>query len=262
VSETRLLRQIVAEEVEAAAGNREVVSTGSLRYTLNRGRNQGAYPDLLETRCFGRLLPATVRLKLHGFKEQWHAHRVAAPPADPTGAEAAHLVYQVRLPAGLLQRWLGQQPGLEVRIQMRVPATTTESLTEVAVQVQPLACNPQKGAELLAEVGPRILESLRNYLQLHTERRSEERFPYSTAVQVLPILPTQEAAAPFVARGKDISTRGLGLYLPCQPPSPYVHLQFAPGQRPPVAVPARIVRAQPLADGRVEVGLCFAWEGF
>jgi hypothetical protein len=168
----------------------------------------------------------------------------------------------VRLPAGLLQRCLGQKPGLEVRIQLRAPAMTTESLTEVAVQVLPLACNPRKGAELLTEVGPRVLESLRHYLQLHTERRSEERFPYSAAVQVLPVLPMQEAGVPFVAQGKDISTRGLGLCLPCQPPSPHVYLQFASGERPPVWVPARIVRVLPLDDVRVEVGLCFAWEGF
>jgi hypothetical protein len=81
-------------------------------------------------------------------------------------------------------------------------------------------------------------------------------------VQVSPILPTGEAGLPFVATGKDISTCGLGLLLPCRPPSAHVYLQFAPGGRLPVLVPARIVRVQALADGHYETGLCFAWDEF
>jgi hypothetical protein len=157
---------------------------------------------------------------------------------------------------------LGIKPALEVLIQLGVPAATAETLTGVTVQIQPRGCSPEKGAGLLAEVGPQVLASLRTFLQLHAERRSEERFPYPAAVQVHPLLPTGEVGTPFLAQGKDISTGGLGLYLPCRPPSLEVQLQFAPGQRPPVAVPARIVRYQPLADGRVEAGLCFAWDGF
>jgi serine/threonine protein kinase len=258
----RFVRQVVAEEVAAAAGKCEVRSTASLRYLLRRGDGRGACPCLLEARCFGRLLPGTVRLKLKGFQEQWRAERIAVGNPLPALAGPSLFVYYLRLPAPAWQRWLGMQPGLEVRVELKVPETTTESLTEVVVQIHPKDCKLEQGAEVLAAAGPLIVESLRKVLQLNTERRCEERFPYAGAVQVHPVLTNLEVAAPFVAQGKDISSRGLGLFLPCQPPSPCVYLQFAPGDRPAVAVPAHIVRAQPLPDGRVEAGLCYAWEGF
>jgi hypothetical protein len=256
---TQAQRQVVAEEVAAAAGNREVRGTASLRYTLHRGRDRGAVP-YLEARCFGRLLPGTVRLKLGGFQQEWQADLVETRTDALEEGVTAYVAYSVPLPASRWQRWLGRQPALEVRICLKVPATTTESLTEVAVQVHPRRCTPEQGAEVLGTAGPVLLESLRNYLQLHTERRREERFPYPSPVQVSPILPTGEAGPPVVAQGKDVSTRGLSLFLPCQPTTSHVLLQFAPGGRPPVSVPARVVRVQPLADGRFEVGLCFAWD--
>ncbi len=259
--QTHAQRQVVAEEVAAAAGNREVRGTASLRYTLHRGQDRGAVA-YLEARCFGRLLPGTVRLKLGGFQQQWQADLVEKRTDTLEEGVTAHVAYSVPLPASRWQRWLGRQPVLEVRICLKVPATTTESLTEVAVEVHPRRCTPEQGAEILGTAGPVLLESLRNYLQLHTERRREERFPYRCPVQVSPILPTGEAGPPVVAQGKDISTLGLGLFLPCRPTSSHVLLQFAPGGRPPVSVPARVVRVQPLADGRFEVGLCFAWDEF
>ncbi len=203
-----------------------------------------------------------MRLKLNGFQEQWRAELIDSRTETAGQAVTAQVVYGVPLSGGLWQRLLGRQQTLEVRIRLHVPATTTESLTEVEVAIHPLRSTPEQGTFHLASAGPAILESLRNFLQLHTERRREERFPYSSPVQVSPVLPTGEAGPPFVATGKDISTCGLGLFMPCRPPSDHVYLQFAPGARLPVLVPARVVRVQPRADGRFETGLRFAWDEF
>jgi len=252
-----LVQQVIAEEVAAVAGSREFRDASSLRYTLLPGQNPEAGLCVLEARLFGRLLPGTARLKLKGFQEQWKAERLTPPAGVPMPADPPLFVYRLRLPARGWQRWLGRQPTLEVRVQLQAPATTRESLTEVVIQIHPRASDPARGAQWLTEAGPLILDNLHKYLQLNTERRRDERFPYGRTVQVHPVLPTLEVGPPFVAQGKDISPGGLGLVLPCQPPSPEVYLQFATGTQPPIAVPAHIVRVQPLPDGRIEAGLCF-----
>ena len=61
----------------------------------------------------------------------------------------------------------------------------------------------------------------------------------------------------FVCQGKDISLAGIGLYLPCKPPSVLVlQLQRSPTE-PPVSVAADLIRSQPCGDGRFEAGLRF-----
>jgi hypothetical protein len=97
-------------------------------------------------------------------------------------------------------------------------------------------------------------------LQLQSERRSEERLPYLESIEVHPVLSSGELGQPLVGQAKDISNRGMGLYLPCRPPTSCIFLQICAPHYPPVRVPAQIVRTVPCADGRFEVGTRFAWE--
>jgi serine/threonine protein kinase len=258
------MRKVITDVVEAAAGYRETHATASLRYALHKD-GPGAVPSLV-AHCFGRMLPGTMRLKLKGFVDEWRAEvfSVAAPPAPapgvPPAESAGSFAFFVRVASSLWQRALGRPPGLEVRLECKIPPTSAEGLTAIGVRIQPRGCTAEKAARILGETGPPILESLRNYLQLHTERRSEERFPYSVPLEVQPVLPTQELGPPFVAQGKDVSSEGLSLFLPCRLPTAYLYVRFPSSGGEPVLVPTRLIRTQPCPDGRVEAGLCFAWD--
>jgi len=232
-------------------------------YTLNRGQSaRGPADPSLEARCFGRMVPGTARLKLAGFQEQWEAELTAADALVevPGSSPGVGFAFVVHLGSSLWQRCIGRQPGIEIHLTLKSPANANEELTEVHVQMRPRCVAPQRAAAILAETGPQLLESLRNFLQLHTERRAELRFAYPKQLHVYPVLPQGDLGAPFLAQGKDISSIGMGLYFPCQPPTPSIYLQVTPADRAPVAVPARVMRAQPAPDGRLEVGVVFAWE--
>jgi serine/threonine protein kinase len=252
----------VAAEVATVAGKGDVRMTASLRYTLHAEGGMGDGEPSLEASCFGRLLPATVRLKLEGFRDQWQAELIAADtPTDVPGkALGVSFAFFIRVSASLWQRCIGHHLGIEVNLTLKPPSSGGESLTEVRVRMLPHSLGGERAAAILADMGPKILESLKDYLQLHTERRGEQRFAYPKAVQIYPVLPSRDLGGPILAQGKDISTRGMALYLPCQLPTASIYIQFAPPNRVPVAVPAHIIRADPCPDGRIEAGVCFAWE--
>jgi hypothetical protein len=134
-------------------------------------------------------------------------------------------------------------------------------LTDVMVRMRAQGHEPEKAAELLTNAGPPILASLRKFLHLlNTERRIQERVPYPVPVQVFELLRTGELSPPIVAQGKDITTLGMGLYLPYRPKSNTVYLQITPVRHAPVAIPAYVVQVRPCPDGRFEVGTSFAWD--
>jgi hypothetical protein len=256
-------RAAVAAEVAAVSGAGEVRMTTSLRYTLHPAQgSKGRGEPCLEAHCFGRLVPATVRLKLAGFCEQWRADVLASDTLSPMQGKRAGVGFSffVRVSASLWQRCIGRQPGIELNLTLKPPSSANESLTEVRVEMVPRGLGGGRALAILGEMGPKLLESLKDYLQLHTERRGEPRFPYPKAVQVYPVLPTGDPGKPFLAQGKDISTRGMALYLPCELPTTSVYLQIAPPDGVTVAVPAQIIHTHPCPNGRIEAGLCFAWE--
>jgi hypothetical protein len=130
------------------------------------------------------------------------------------------------------------------------------------MELHPVACGEEKALELLQHAGPRLLNSLRNYLQTSPERRSSERFEYVREIPVTAILDGDGTEAVLQATSCDISLGGMGLYLPRQPASVWVYLHLHPPGRPDLvsAVPARIVNAQVEPDGRYRVGVSFVLE--
>jgi hypothetical protein len=255
-------QQAIAAEVAAASGAGEVRMTSSLRYTLHTVKDgKGGGEPCLEARCFGRLIPATVPLKLTGFREQWRAEVLDADTVPQMAGKSHGITFAffVRISASLWQRCIGRQPGIEVQLTVRPPGRAAESLTELHVRMVPRDLGGERALKILDEVGPKILESLKDYLQLHTERRGEPRFPYTKAVQVYPVLASGELGTPLLSQGKDLSSRGMALYLPSPVASSSIRVQIAPADEVAVMVPARIIHTHPCPDGRIEAGLCFAW---
>jgi serine/threonine protein kinase len=239
-----VLNKVLRDLLQSAGGETQVREYGSQRYRLRPGQS-------LEHQCFAKLLPSTVKLKLDGFRQQWNANRLKS--------EDDRHVYQVRTPGNLWQRCLGQSPGLEVEIRLSWPRLSAQ-LTCIDIQVAPVSCNGDKAGQLLDELGRVLVESLRNYLQAHPERRASERLRFEQSVKVFPVLEDQELGEPVVTQARDLSLGGIGLLLPCQLPTQEVCVQLTPqiSVSPPILIPSRIVYSGIGADGRLEAGVRFA----
>ncbi len=235
------VRQAVNALVATAAGELEVREFHNARYLLHPGRS-------LEHSFFARVPPGIGRLRLGGFRQEWRANRL-----ESDGRCSALLV---SLAGGGWQRLLGARPGLKVVVDMPPPAPGTE-LTEVTVRMEPVRCGGD-AARVLEENGPPLLKSLRQHLQALPDRRNQPRLRFEAEVRVAPVLTGGRRGDDIVATSKDVSLRGMGLLMPCQPPSMLLYIRLpadAPGEE--LEAPACVVRAAPLADGRYEVGVRF-----
>jgi hypothetical protein len=241
-----VLNKLLCDLLRYATGPVEIRDLGVQRFRLRPG-------ECLEHQCFAKLLPSTVKLKLDGFRQQWHATRVQAKPD--------HYTFQVRFEGKLWQRLLGQQHGLEVNLQLEYPQADTAEQTRISITLRPFNCSPEKGAALLEEMGPTLLESVRDYLQTGPERRRQERLPFEQEVQVFPLV-GGELGEPLLCQAYDLSLGGIGLLMPCKPPTREVCIQLAPrgNSAASVGVPGRIVHAAPGRDGCYQVGVCFNLE--
>jgi hypothetical protein len=114
--------------------------------------------------------------------------------------------------------------------------------------------------EILERLGPRVLQSVRDHLQLPPDRRGEERLEWVDGVQVRPMLRENEIGEVIAAQTRDIALGGFGLELPCRLPCEFLLLQLSLPQRAPLTVPLQVLHSQPLGDGRHVVGARFAWE--
>ena len=257
-------KQIIAEQIASAAGDGEVRIRGPLRYYFRRassgGRGRAATEAVLEHFSYGRLLPATVRLKLSAFEEEWKVERARADKGPAPSANNASWLYQVPMAASLWQRCLGRSPALLVQIDLKAPRLTSEALTDVILRVRPIDCGAERGIELLDDLGPRLLQSLREHLQLPSDRRAEERLPIAVNALVRPIHSPHEIGEGIAAQLRNICKGGLGLDLPCRPPSEFLLVQLCPPQRAPLMVPVKVLHITPHGDGHYYVGTRFAWE--
>ena len=77
-------------------------------------------------------------------------------------------------------------------------------------------------------------------------------------MRVAPVGRGLQLAAPFEVRSKDISSAGIGFFLPGQPSSEEVYLNLANlSFAASLGMRAHIVRVQPCGDGWYEVGAAF-----
>ena len=238
------MRQAINGLVAAAAGDLEVREFQNTRYLLHPGRS-------LEHQFFARLPPGVGRLRLDGFRQEWRAERLKS--AEPGYA------FLVSLPGGAWERLMGQRPGLKIHVSVPPPAPAT-ALTEVSVRIEP-ARGGGAAAQLLEESGPQLLKSLREHLQALPDRRNQARLRLEGSVVVSPRMDGETPGEEIVAQAKDVSLRGMGLFMPVRPPSMLLDVRLPtdePGQE--MDVPACIVRAVPQPDGRYEVGVRFLVE--
>jgi hypothetical protein len=210
--------------------------------------------DMLEARFSTTLTPEVIRQRLEGFRQQWQTTEV--------GTEDASFFFQMQTPRSFWQRWTGRQPGLDIHMNLAtVPASSpgvagVQTRTEMRVDIRPRDCSREQSDELLRVVGPLLVESVRNYLQVQPRGRAEERLIWNYPFRACSIQSDGSLGPPVDCQGKDISLNGIGFYLPGQLPSTHVelHLPQTPQTPRQMTVRARVVRVQGCGDGWYEVG--------
>lgn len=237
--------KVVTGLVQRVAGREVVQEFRQIRYLLRPG-------ELLQHRCAVRLFPGVPAVPLEDFCSRWRARPIARDERAAT--------LRIPLRRDLWQFCLGRAAALEVEVRLLRPAQEQARWAEVGVRMRPLGCGPRQAAEVLNTVAPLVLESLRQFLPVTPEMRTQERLLCEQPLRVAPVFAGQKLGGPIECQGKDISLHGIGFYLPQQLPGPQLYVQVPPSAAPEVAdlaLLARVVRAKPLAEGWYEVGARF-----
>ena len=236
---TRTLRELVRQ----AAGGVEVREFNNQRYLIWPGQR-------VEHHCFARLISGTIKLKLDGFRQQWNAKAVQR--------DQRCTVYQLPLPSTMIQRLLGRQPVLDVKVELLPCDNLAANLTSLLLTLTPQGCD--KPDEVLSQMAVPLLDSLRNYLQAAPERRREERWPadYTATVHL-----THKEMEPVAVRVRDISVSGVGLILPGQVPPDEILLvlDLPKGEVSQLVIPGQLLHGSTNQSGLVEAGVRFAYHG-
>lgn len=210
----------------------------------------GSGGDLLTYKFQAGLPLGSARLKLDAFGQQWYAQ---LRRDDEQGC-----VFHISMPANFWRQWIGRQPGLEVQIRLSRVQALSATPIEVAVEIHAFRCSKKRGHQLLTEMGPPILDSLRNHLLVNSEKRLHDRLLWPHPVVIRPLSGDGKAGEPVQCQGKDISLSGIGFYLPEEIETSEIVIELPNTLHPPsIPVPASLVRAKRCTDGWYEVGALF-----
>lgn len=238
------LRPILQELVTAAAGTVKVLEKANFRYLL--------YPEnRIVHKCAAALHADMARLKMEGFRQEWHARVIEGNRPD-------HFALLVSSGGGFWSRCLGRDPGLEVHVGLRHGGPGM-SLTEITVEIRPSGCGSDEGKRLLEDSGPVLLASLRTYLQPYPERRAQARLQFEQTIEVCPILPGGNSLGdPMMCLSRDLSMNGMRLWVPQPVSVRQVCVQLPQVSRPGV-IPAlaHIRNIQEVPTGGFEIGVRF-----
>jgi len=197
------------------------------------------------------LRPEETREKLEGFCKQWQAQVVCLDPE--------FFLCRVWLPRGFLQRYLARPMGLEIHVHLQRPAGVISQRVDVNVQVKPQGGKPARAEELLREIGPVLVRSLRNFLVTRAEQRARQRHMVYRPLRVYPVLHNFQLGQPLQCKAKDVSLTGLGFLSPQEPMTQQVYIDARNDDSEGImAILAQIVRICPREAGWFEVGAFFS----
>jgi hypothetical protein len=196
-----------------------------------------------------RVIPTMLELKLAGYCEHWQA--TVWQRAEES------IVLRLHDAGGLWQRFVGRQGGLEIHVQLPPRPQEDAVLSEVRVRIHPFGSGRAQRPDLLTNLGPVLLDSLRAFLHA-SDQRARGRIRLAQLVRVFPVLAQGRIGTMLSAEGKDLSPDGLGLILRQALPTEQLYVSL--GTAPPAAafaLLARVVRKRPAGLGRLEVGTSF-----
>jgi len=240
------LNNVLRLLTEHAAGPAEVHALGTGRYLLEPGVKA-------MHRCFGRIVASTLPFKIEAFRERCGATVV--------NATDRLFVLRLLLPQNMVERFLGRQPGLEVRIALE--GDSPASLASLAIEVRPIFCGAARAVALLDECATAVIETIRHTLQADPERRRYERFALARPATVYPLLAGDETGPALAGAATDVSLCGMGVVLADVPATDEVAVHL-PGDGEIVGLPprgvllcGRVVRHRLAPGGGHAVGIDF-----
>ncbi len=235
-----VLHRTLGELVRQAAVGAQVCEFNNQRYLLWPGQR-------VEHRCFARLVPSTIKLKLDGFRQQWNGRAVSQ--------DEHCTVFHLPLSSSMMQRLWGRAPVLEVKIEALPCRHLAANLTALLLTLSPQGSD--RPAEVLSQVAVPLLDSQRTYLQASPERRRHERWPTDYAAT---LSPADDSSAPLAVRICDISLRGVGVVLPVRPPAEEVvlTLDLPNTDVRQLIIPGQLVHPSPTQNGGFEAGVRFS----
>jgi serine/threonine protein kinase len=238
------LNQIIAEAMASVGGDLQLANNPVDAPVLSE---KG---DLLRHSFQVGLPLGTARVKLDAFWQQWYGLLVCE---DDQGC-----AFQVSIPTNFWRRWLGGQPGLEIHVRLARAYPLSATPIEVSVQIRAFRCNAKRASQILQEMGPPLLDSLRTHLLVNSEKRTQDRLLWPHRLKVRPIFSDGSQGDPLECAGKDISHGGIAFYLPHELDTSDVLITLPSSAHPPeISVPATLVRATRCPDGWYEVGALF-----
>jgi hypothetical protein len=230
--------------------------TGSGSAPSARGASAGRYTVLpggaWEDHCPIQVFPGALRLKIIGFRQEWKARLVRE--------DASGILFHIELPAAR-RVWEGPaaaQPRLELHLQVQSLQSPQQRFSEVRARLRPLAGGVEQGARLLADVGPRLFESLRGYLQAGADQRGSDRWPCRLPLRVYPVRPDLELDEVREALTRNLALGGISFRTagPVDQEKVYLHWYLA-GAVSEYALLARVVRTEAAEDGAWVIGAAF-----
>lgn len=205
---------------------------------------------VLQHRFRAGLPVGAARVKIDAYRRQCDGKVIR----DDEEATAFH----ISTPSNFWQQWLGRQPGLEVETRLTRQHALSATPIDVVVTIRAVDCSAKRGAQLIDDLGRNLLEGLRAFLLMNSEKRTHDRLLWPHPLKVRAVEKDGSLGPLINCRGKDISASGMGFYLPHELPTSGVMIELpATSDGKALRVPATLVRANRCADGWYDVGALF-----
>lgn len=238
--------QVILERLVASAA--QVAGVGQ----FGRIRWVWTVDGYWQHRCAAFLPDRVGQEKLRAFAQRWNASRCQF--------HDDFLRFELHLGAGWLRKWLPRkQDILEVCVEVGPPRPPPARLSEVLIRMRFLEGDSDAQRQLIEQVGPVIADELHAHLMAPPDRRDDLRFPFDKPLLVAPVTGDRlRGDFQLQCVGKDISTRGIGIFAPMEPPSKHVLIyQTSTRDQALFALPAVVSRVDRTGEGWYEIGARF-----
>jgi serine/threonine protein kinase len=233
---------LIADLINAAGGHVEPLTTTTP--TLNEAQ------DAVHIQFVAGLPLGAAQEQLQVFCKQSFASVVQQNESSCT--------MHFKVPATFWQQWRGQQPKLELRVEMARANPMSATPIEIKAELRALHCVKSKALSLFDKMGAEIFNSLQQNMLVNSEKRAKDRLLWPHPIKIIPIDRHGQTEDAIECRGKDLSQTGMGFYLPHDLATAEVLIELPnPLGTSTVKIPATLVRAKRCADGWYDVGVLF-----